>query len=46
MPFDQLSDGYLMHKVRIIESSCPNHWGKTTVIVVYDFNMIEISIAY
>lgn len=50
MPFDQLSDGYLIHKVRITESSCPNHLGKTTTIVIYEFNnmqsMIELSIAY
>lgn len=27
-----------MHKVRVTESSCPNHCGKTTAIVIYEFN--------
>ena len=41
MLFDQLSDGYLMNKGRT-ESSCPNHLGETTAIVIYEFNKCSL----
>jgi hypothetical protein len=27
-----------MHKVRVTDSRCPNHCGKTTAIIIYEFN--------